>query len=45
MFPQKIQHVNSENSGVGVNHICVNKLTTVIGSDNGLSPGRRQAII
>ena len=25
-------------------HICVNKLT-VIGSDNGLSPGRRQAII
>ena len=27
-----------------VTHICVNKLT-VIGSDNGLSPGRRQAII
>ena len=26
-----------------VMHICVNKLT-VIGSDNGLSPGRRQAI-
>ena len=25
-------------------HICVGKLTT-IGSDNGLSPGRRQAII
>ena len=25
-------------------HICVNKLTS-IGSDNGLSPGRRQAII
>ena len=25
-------------------HICVSKLT-VIGSDNGLSPGRRQAII
>ena len=25
-------------------HICVNKLT-IIGSDNGLSPGRRQAII
>ena len=25
-------------------HICVDKLTT-IGSDNGLSPGRRQAII
>ena len=27
-----------------VTHICINKLTT-IGSDNGLSPGRRQAII
>ena len=27
-----------------VTHICVIKLTT-IGSDNGLSPGRRQAII
>ena len=27
-----------------VKHICVGKLTT-IGSDNGLSPGRRQAII
>ena len=25
-------------------HICVDKLTT-IGSDNGLSPGQRQAII
>ena len=25
-------------------HICVRKLT-IIGSDNGLSPGRRQAII
>ena len=25
-------------------HICVGKLT-LIGSDNGLSPGRRQAII
>ena len=25
-------------------HMCVSKLT-VIGSDNGLSPGRRQAII
>ena len=25
-------------------HICVNKLT-IIGSDIGLSPGRRQAII
>ena len=27
-----------------VTHICVSKLTT-IGSDNGLSPGQRQAII
>ena len=27
-----------------VTHICVNK-PTIIGSDNGLSPGRRQAII
>ena len=27
-----------------VTHICVGKLTT-IGADNGLSPGRRQAII
>ena len=27
-----------------VTHICVNKLT-IIGSDNGLSPGRRQAIV
>ena len=27
-----------------VTHICVYKLT-IIGSDNGLSPGRRQAII
>ena len=29
---------------VRVTHICVSKLT-IIGSDNGLSPGRRQAII
>ena len=27
-----------------VTHICVSKLI-IIGSDNGLSPGRRQAII
>ena len=27
-----------------VTHICVSKLT-IIASDNGLSPGRRQAII
>ena len=29
---------------VRVTHICVSKMT-IIGSDNGLSPGRRQAII
>ena len=27
-----------------VTHICVGEIT-IIGSDNGLSPGRRQAII
>ena len=27
-----------------VTHICINKVT-IIGSDSGLSPGRRQAII
>ena len=27
-----------------VTHVCVSKLT-IIGSDNGLAPGRRQAII
>ena len=27
-----------------VSHICISKIT-IIGSDNGLSPGRRQAII
>ena len=32
------------NSLSGVTHICISNLT-VIGSDNGLSPGRRQAII
>ena len=26
-------------------HICVSKFTIIIASDNGLSPGRRQAII
>ena len=31
-------------SGGRVTHICVSKLI-IIGSDNGLSPGRRQAII
>ena len=32
------------NSLSRMTHICVSKLT-IIGSDNGLSPGRRQAII
>ena len=27
-----------------VTHICISKLS-ILGSDNGLSPGRRQAII
>ena len=31
-------------AGGRVTHICVSKLT-IIGPDNGLSPGRRQAII
>ena len=28
-----------------VTHICISKLTGIIGSDNGLAPGWRQAII
>ena len=35
---------NNLNHWGRVTHICVGKLT-IIGSDNGLSPGRRQAII
>ena len=38
LHPQKLTHWGR------VTHICVDKLT-IIGSDNGLSPGRRQAII
>ena len=38
-----IAHANWTSWG-RVTHICVNKLI-IIGSDNGLSPGRRQAII
>ena len=26
-------------------HVCVGKLLTIVGSDNGLLPGRRKAII
>ena len=40
---RRFKHGSSTHWG-RVTHICVNKLT-VIGSDNGLSPGRRQAII
>ena len=36
--------LNMLTCGSWVTHICVSKLT-IIGSDNGLSPGRRQAII
>ena len=38
------RYVNSLTHWGRVTHICVGKLT-VIGSDNGLSPARRQAII
>ena len=41
--PEKFSHIDLTHWG-RVTHICVGKLTT-IGSDNGLSPGRRQAII
>ena len=38
IFPRELTHWGR------VTHICVSKLA-IIGSDNGLSPGRRQAII
>ena len=38
------EHIMSSTHWGRVTHICVSKITT-IGSDNGLSPGRRQAII
>ena len=41
---QKIENVCLTHWG-RVTHICVSKITTIIGSDNGFSPGRRQAII
>ena len=41
IFPQNIQHLTHWGR---VTHICVSK-QTIIGSDNGLSPDRRQAII
>ena len=36
--------INALTHWVQVTHICVSKLT-IIGPDNGLSPGRRQAIV
>ena len=38
-----VAHVSGGHQG-RVTHICVGKLS-IIGSDNGLSPGRRQTII
>ena len=43
-IPFKYPSVNNLTHWGRVTHICVSKLT-IIGSDNGLSPGRRQAII
>ena len=42
-FVPPLRHLDLTHWGRGT-HICVGKLTT-IGSDNGLSPGRRQTII
>ena len=42
--PLTKEHMHALTHWGRVTHICVGKLTT-IGSDNGLSPGRRQAII
>ena len=44
LVSQKNYHDISLTHWGRVTHICVSKLT-IIGSDNGLSPGRRQAII
>ena len=44
MFPNKDWACSGLNHWGRVMHICVSKLS-IIGSDNGLSPGRRQAII
>ena len=40
----KVPHIGLLTHWGRVTHICVSKLT-IIGSYNGLSPGRRQAII
>ena len=42
--PSLIYHILSHASWGRLTHICVSKLT-IIDSDDGLSPGRRQAII
>ena len=45
MYPHKKPRATQSLTHWGrVTHICVSKLT-IIGSDNGLSPDRRQAII
>ena len=41
---QKTRHISPLSHWDRVTYICVSKLA-IIGSDNGLSPGRRQAII
>ena len=43
-WEKTLQHGKGYGDWGRVTHICVGKLT-IIGSDNGLSPGRRQAII
>ena len=46
ILPDRIAWINANSMSISVwvTHICVSYLTS-IGSDNGLSPGRRQAII
>ena len=44
MQGSRVNHSDGLTHWDRVRHICVSKLT-IIGSDNGLSPGRRQAII
>ena len=44
LLPMAIRPIKLLTHWGRVTHICVSKLT-IIGSDNGLSPGRRQAII
>ena len=44
MFTKKVEWIKCLTNWGRVTHICVGKLS-IIGPDNGLSPGRRQAII